>query len=407
MNDIFDKKSNAIDINTTYYLINWVKQFNNTQEKINLLIAWDHWEEEIRTMFNKHLKIIIFWLTKYSNSVNTFWSTYIKFTFDEKVFTCVFETLTIPQVFEYVYTKIWIEIDYINKIESPYEDDKVATIIKWLQDKYSAIANETKAKEDKAKIKAANKKDDLKLAELKKIINETIAEADEMEQKLMWMVSSSEMKKFKDTVNELKKLRMGRNSENLVEILEKVIWMIEDFELEYIDNLKKLEIWEIKNSIINELDVVTEYEKFKKSQKVTQISKLWNVTKTFDDIYYQNMWKSWIYYRLLGKEIKARVFNKESFINWLYKYSELIILFIIFDLTIYFLYPLIMAPGSWTEPKTAIFFYIWNFWLAGIIVYFWKHFMNKNQTITISVYVISILVFILLNRVIIRNFAFN
>lgn len=390
-----------------FYIINWIKQIWDRSEKINMIIDWKS-EEEIKDVINKHLKIIILWMSIYTwANIKEFWRTIFKFNYEWEEYTWVTTNWTIIEAYNFLTKILKLKLTYINDNQKVLEEEKVIKVLEEL--KKRAQQEEEQLKIENEKRKEKKKLDEPALLELKRIINEEIAEAEELSERIMWIITTSEMKMFKDTIGDLKKLRMSRNSENLVEILEKLMEMSEKFEEKYTEYMKNKEIWNLQDTTISNLDIVWEYKKFKKSEKVVKVWKIGKIEKSIDDVYYNSFGKKWIYYRLIWKEIKNRILKLDNFLSGFYKYSELFIIFILLDLTIYIIYPYLMKAiwsWDWNLEKLAVYYYLWNFWLLGLIIFGMK-FIKKDNLIKISIiYILTIISFVLLNRFIVYNFAF-
>lgn len=394
------------EVNKKFYQINWIKQIAEKSEKISLIIDWES-EEEIRNIANKNLKIIILWMSIYNWKIEDFWKILFKVSIENKEYTWVINSKNLVEWFNYISKTLWVVPSYINDNEKKLSDEKISQVIDELMRRDQA--EKDKQKQETEKRKAKKKIDEPAMQELKLLINDSITEAEELSERIAWIVTTSEMKIFKDTINDIKKLRMSRNTENLIELLENLMEMSEKFEDSYTEYMKNKEIQETADSVVTQLDIIWEYKKFKKSEKVTKVSKIWKVQKSMDDVYYSSFGKKWIYYRLIWKEIKSRILKLDNFLSWVFRYAEIFIIFVLLDLTIYIIYPYFLkAIWSWTWEleKMAVYYYIWNFWLLWTILYWLKYFIKQNLTIIIVLYSIGILLFILLNRFIVYNFAF-
>ncbi len=83
---------------------------------------------------------------------------------------------------------------------------------------------------------------------------------------------------------------------------------MEEIEMEYLNQAQAAETSVIENSFVTHLDLVREYEKYEKAQKV----KSGNLEKTPSDMYYIFFGKLGIYQRFLSKDISTKLGDRSK-----------------------------------------------------------------------------------------------
>ncbi|MEF2175631.1 MAG: hypothetical protein V3575_04110, partial [Candidatus Absconditabacteria bacterium] len=276
----------------------------------------------------------------------------------------------------YYYTKniLGVDVDLINNLINPVEEETVKEVISKIRE-----AENQKNTENKT-IKSRQEKqiDDKKLLELKEFISANLIEADELIEKVSNKISPIVIKHGKEIIDELKKLRMGSNIEKLTINFEKLINYMETIEIEYLEVQKKQEIGEQKSTIVTDLDIVKEYNKYSKSQKKQKASQFGKLNLEKDDVYYKFMGKPGIFLRLLGKDtiykLKEKTINSDESLYDLIKYTEIFVIFIRLELNLYFLYSYFICNSV-----VRYFNYIRPIGLLGLIIFFLKYLALPDQ----------------------------
>lgn len=363
-----------------YFETTWLKQVwtdeTAKQEKIQLLFETDTIDEV--NLILKHLWIVKLNAKIFEYSVEEFGSIVFQIDLKWKLYKWIIKKWilqndTIKDWYYYTKNILWIDVDLINNLINPVEEETVKEVISKIREAENANNTDSKQKTTKQEKQI----DDKKLVELKEFISATLIEADNLMEKVSNTISPIVIKHWKEIIDELKKLRMWSNIEKLTVNFEKLINYMETIELEYLEEQKKIELWEQKNTIVTDLDIVKEYNKYSKAQKKQKASQFWKLSLEKDDVYYKFMWKPWIFLRLLWKDtmfkLKEKTLNSDESLYELIKYIEIFVIFIILELNLYFLYSyFIWNPLEW------YFNYIRPIWLLGIIIFFLKNLAQKN-----------------------------
>ncbi len=383
-----------------YFHVSWVKQIQEKQEKVDLLIYSD-WQEEIKEVLNQYW-VVILSIKEFTDTPENFWS--VEFDFEHEWKT-IYWIINKDKVRDWYWILInyWLDVTYINSLKSPIASDKVKLVLKKLQKEFRDVHAQkwqdkySKYKKDTTK-KKYSKKDEQKI---KAIIDDTIQEYEILKENVKWHASWTYIKNAEDTVWELKKLKMWSNIEKMSRILETLFKQMQTIELNYISYCKKQEINEWSENIISELEFLFEYDKYEKTKKIKKMSSLTKTAREADDYYYSTLWKAWIYIKFLFKEAKNRLSNYNTVSAKLFELLEIFLIFVLIEFTLYYIY-ITKMTADWVS---GIYFYILNIWLLGFLFFMIKFLKRENIFINISLLIICFVVFSILQNLISNTLA--
>lgn len=225
--------------------------------------------------------------------------------------------------------------------------------------------------ERKKQIEEEEKKkyDDPYLKKLLHLTQQTFDDVEELLQKTQWCIPVDRIKKIKQSVDDLKKQRMGTNTEKIAEILDSIFLQMQEIEMLYLEERKKTEIFVIPESQVSDVDVDNEYTKMIKAEKVYHA---W-LNQTADDKYYIFFWNIWIYQKLLGKDFLHILQNISSVF-----YGFLMLIY--YSLIVLILWLWIFTFFVMDRYEDYYGIYTWLIWLGwlGLIMQIFQSLLVKN-----------------------------
>lgn len=384
----------------TFY-INCIKEEKNkTNDQVNLefLISTEN-EEKTREFTSKYW-IIILSIQEFLWDEQKFGNFYFEVNHWLNTFRIVpkKEKRSLQEICK-SYLLVWLDIvtirDYWNKLtelnikEIIYESRKKVEEEKSLQkiDKEKQQEKDRQFFEDKA------------LDRLKEVIKRILPRCDEILTVLAQAgeLSPKTLREIKDSEENIKKLSMWTNSEKIKDSLDKLFSTIEKLEPDYYKILEKN--WEK----ITEESVITYYNILKEDfnlQYAKNKSKAW-LSITANNQYYLIFWKVWIFLNFLKIDLLNKAVDINKVIQKLYDMIELSMLFIICEIAFYMI---IMYFVDETKIPNILIVLI-NASIIWLSFSFLKVLSKKNKYIFYGIIPLCLVLFFVLKRFIISNFA--
>lgn len=395
------------------FQIVWVREFTKdektTSKKVWLLIEVEKFQEA-RDFLNT-LWIVIISYKEYKWEKKDFGSVIFKADFNNKEITLISDIKKVKDTYDFFARDLRCKITYINSLVKPLPEDKVEIILKQLKkrvaDYYQRLRDEknNKTKSILEKLEESTEKQkQKKIDKLKNMVAWLIKDNEKNIKKYNWIVANLYLRQLKDITDNLKKARMWNNLNKMIMVVEDSLRISEKIELAAMDQMQKQEVESITWTLISELDVVLEYEKYKKADRLVKASKVQKVKMSLTDHYYSILGKVWIYPNLLVKETKNRA-EQNKLIDMLYWTFDWIELFCVFFLIITSLI-LLYKKLFWMSNFITNYYSILYVWLFSLLLYMFKQFRSKNLLNIGIVYLIIIVLFIIGRSFISSTFAF-
>lgn len=362
------------------YKVSWIVNSDSSYEKTQLLIEAES-DVQVREFLQK-ANLVILSIEQFSLDKKDFWAIEFRFVAPwNKEVLWVSEMPKLKQAYEFLTIKGRFKITYINSVKNPLSQNEVDLIMSKLEKEY--LRKIESEKESKA---SSEEKIDKNLMRFKEAIWETIKDWNELVSIVDWIVQPSLVRQLKLSLDWLVKLKMWTNREKLVSLFEDVIKLMEMVEIEHLEILKKNEIENIKWEVINDLDIVAEYKKYQNSINLKNVNKVWKATKWWVVVFYQTIWKPWVYLTMLYKETLLRIKENKTIVINLINYLEYFVIFLLLEITLLYMF---IWWNIWL-------YYLWNIWLFWILMFLLRMIKIKNNLILISVLVIFIALFLYL-----------
>lgn len=195
------------------------------------------------------------------------------------------------------------DIKYINQLDHMMPDAEIPALLEKLDSEFEEIQRKTRPKKQTDDIGNVVLKNDPELEKMKRVTGQAISDIEQIHTKASSSFALRRLSELKDVEDELRKVRMGSNIPKMRSLVSDSYRIMEEIEMEYLDQQQVAEKALIANSTITHLDLVREYEKYEKAQKV----KTGKLQKTPSDMYYIFFGKLGIYQRFLGKDINKKL----------------------------------------------------------------------------------------------------
>lgn len=348
----------------------WLITIWNVQINIGFLIEGSS-ETAVRNVCSKH-SIAVFGLIPFVGDPKTYGTVFFRFMEGKEEMTIYTQYEKAREAFTFFRSAQFL-ISYINNSKSPISDTDVPRVIEKLENEYKEnLTKDTWEKKnyfDKIS-KIFVERTGKSLSSLKELANVALSDADEIIQKSS-VHQSSDIIKIKNLEDELKKVKLWTNEARIRDAIGMLYHALEEAELKYLQAQKEHEVSLIQGSIVTYLDVLTEAEKFEKSQKVW---KAW-AHKSGSDLYYGFLWAVGLYNKFLTKDIKNKTKNIVIILDTLYTIFGMFILMTMVWLSLLQLINALYFKGSFF---TARFIDLWLIAICSAILMHFKKPVLKN-----------------------------
>lgn len=305
-----------------------IKETKNKKYNMDIVIKWE--SKDFIKAFLQNYNIIVLNISEYQKSIEDFGK--LKMVVEYNWLQVeVSSYLTDIESAIFIFSMIWFDISYINFIDdTKISKQKVADLILKNKKQVDDIRQQVKQVVTQKKEKERKIYKDDKLEKTVKIAQKTFGQIDSLLQKVWNNVSRDKLRDIKVMKEELTKLKMGRNNDKMSELLEKIYEKSDEINTEYLSYLQKNTFYPIPDSIVTNIDIVSEHQKLKKAKKIKEI---W-AKRDKDDNYYLSFESTWLYIKFLLKDIKNKFTDISKFVYNLFWYLELATLFIIVSTTL-------------------------------------------------------------------------
>ena len=379
---------------TMIYLVHTIKEVSS--QTINTDFVLEAADENEIKLFVSSYKLIVLWITPVKWRPNS-WQFFGVFnTPDNKSYKFCLKADSLEAACNRC-IELELPITSINDIKNPMTEEQsleyVKNLIQKKIDSDNIIAQETEIK------KKEHEKiiDDKRKDKIMEVIGETLIELTRLENsntnniKLLW-----EKRKLHDLKEQLTKIKMGSNLEKATSVLEETFALMEKVEIALLSDMKEEETKIISSSVISNVDIISELEKIKRANQTTQAG----TKKNNSDLYYTYLWIVGLYQKFIVKDIFNKFSQIKNVVISAIEYIEF--WFISCSVLIgFYLFSLLLDNNL----NHNIFISMITLWIWGIV---WKlpiAVRNSSFVINIIYIILAIISIIIIQRMIIINFA--
>ena len=164
-----------------------------------------------------------------------------------------------------------LNVTSINDKDQPVSLQQSKQLIELIKQK---IKQKETTKKEEQKTQKATQTQKFSHSELQKLIEiaeKAEKEAQIIEEKAAATISPNQIKVLHELRNELQKYKRGTNADKISKTLKGLFQTMEEIEMEMIENNKETETKLIQQSMISNIDVLTEYNKRQKADKIHKV----------------------------------------------------------------------------------------------------------------------------------------
>lgn len=363
-----------------YFHVIGIKEVKN--EKYNINIVLESESISIAKDFLYFHNIVILNISEYTKPLQSFWNLAIVVKNKPQNIKIISSFDNMYQALEY-FMIIWFDIIYTNFTnEQKLSDNEISEIIRNTQEKVKKIKEATKQelqqqKEKERKIYKDNK--------LNKILDISLSATQEVDLLLNTIdtskISPDKIRDIKLLSQELTKLRMWRNVNKMVEVLESTYQKIYEIQQESV--FGKTPQLLISWSSISDVEIEQEYFKYQKAQN---IKKIWT-RRSNSDSYYLSFETTGIYLKFLFKDLKKSFKDIYLFFFNLFDFFEIFFIFTTLILVIYIRFSKISYSIS---QDLFLYYFLIQAGVFGFFINITKLFRTKSIKINILLIIVAL-----------------
>lgn len=350
-----------------YFHIIGIKEDESKKYNIDILLEAES-EALLKNFLHTH-NIVVLNFSEYKSTLDSFWNLEVLIRYRQNTIRAISYLNDISSFVKYL-MMIWFDITYANFISSGrISDQDVTNIIQkaFLDAQESKSQITQKLKEQKDQEKKIYK--DEKLKKTIKVSLVAIKEAENILKNINNSVSQDKIRDIKIMSQELTKLKMWRNIDKMLEVLENIYHKIYEINHEYILNQDSKS--PINWSIITDSAINLEINKYQKAQNIKTI---W-AKRDFDDNYYLSFEQTGMYFKFLIKDIQNKAKNISNLFFNIFDYFEIFFVFVIVFLSVIFWFQKITYSLS---ENLYLYVFLTKMWVFGLSFFIVKIFRKKD-----------------------------
>ena len=369
-----------------------IKEVSKRNYNLDVLIEADS-ADFIRNMLHD-LWVVVLDVAEYPWDALSFWTAWIVLKYNDQDVNIV-SNLTNLRMVAHKFILMWFEIKSINFLDEWHKmSDQVAS--KLLQTAINDVELEKKVEKEDWQSEEKKEEVTYRDEDLEKTWAVAKWQIDDINEKIyaIWTkVSSKDLKDIRTMEQELWKLRMGRNIDKIIDLLEKVIVKALDIKQRYLISQKANEVPIFKWSWISDVDVMYELNILDKAKN---IAKIWK-SRTFDDQYYWTFWFAWVELKFLWKDIVRKFTDLTTLVFGSFEFIGYVVLFV---LIVCSLVLWLKWLWKWAELNSYLYVILIMFGIGGGIWYALSFVRNKDILVRIILmalrWISSVVLFLLI-----------
>ena len=377
------------------YKIQWLVALPNSQT--NILFLLDAADDKLAKLICSKYSIAVFTIEPFTDTPETFAKAYIRFLYEKNTYT-LYSNFEKAKDLYLLFYEAWLKITYMNNIQRPLSDTDVNRVLEKLEQDYK-VAHAPIEEKDKSYITQFTnlvlEKSGEELINIKKLaakaVDEAVVNLNKMTptelQTPYWI-------KVKNSVEELKRVRLWSNIVKIREQISRVYEMMEKVEMQYLEDQKENEVKVIEWSTVTYLDIVSEWDKYKKTMSLQKAKAQWGSWLS----YYAIFWSLGLYQKLIWKELQSKLNNVVVIVNGLY---DILIMFVMMTIVWLVLLQLFNTIAFQWSFFTTAFIDVWIMWICSALL---LKFKKPNITNLLIIWPACAWLYFLLHSFIYANF---
>lgn len=316
---------------------------------------------------------------------------------DGIMITCCVASDTVDHACER-FVALWLPIIRIQTSDKSVSQEQSDQLIMKYRSIYEQQNEQEKEQKEEGERQEHENIDSEKQQRVIAIIGQTVQDIEWIE-KEFWPhnIYREEIRQLHEIKEQLTKMKLGSNTEKSTLILEQAFSLMEKIEMSQINTMRQAEQQVVTNSIVSNIDIISELDKFKRAQEVNQA---W-MSQTTSDIYYTFFGISGLYQKFLAKDILQSLRQFQQSIATLIQTLHEWIFTILLTISILGMY---RYHATWAMNPFVGELLI-QYGIAAMISYIVLLFRRRNIIIVFLSLILAIVGVIIIQRLLIINLA--
>lgn len=332
-----------------------MKEISKKIYNLDVLVESDS-NDFVKELLHDH-GVVVLDVTEYPSEASAFGNVWVTISYQDQEVNII-SNLNNLRMLAHKFIIMWFDVKAINFLSGHKLDEKVATelltIVKRDVDMENDMNKNISQEEEKQEENVYRDE------ELERTLAVAAWQINDINNKIytIWSsMSSKDVKDIRTMEQELWKLRMWRNMDKIVELLEKVLIKALEIKQKYLATQRPHQKLIIRWSVVTDVDVQSELNILDKAKNISRIGK----ARTFDDQFYGIFGFAGVQMKFLWKDIVHKVTDVDNMLSVLFEFFHYLILFVLFicALTIWFksfwnsgeintyLYVILIMCGVW------------------------------------------------------------
>lgn len=300
-----------------------MKEIAKKTYNIDILVESDS-SNSVKEMLHS-LNIVVLDVAEYPWDASSFWSAGVVISYDGNDINII-SNLNNLRMLAHKFIMMGFEVKSINFLDGRKLNDRVAAEVLTLA-KRDVEMEQTMTK-DLWQEEEKQEENVYRDEELERTLSVAQWQINDINDKIysIWAsVSSKDLKDIRSMEQELGKLRMWRNMDKIIDLLEKVLIKALEIKQKYLSSQRPHERLVIEGSGLTDVDVQSELNILDKAKNISKIGK----ARTFDDQFYGIFGFAGIQMKFLWRDIVRKITDVENMLSVMFEFLHYLILFVL------------------------------------------------------------------------------
>lgn len=300
-----------------------MKEISKKTYNIDILVESDS-SNTVKEMLHS-LNIVVLDVAEYPWDASSFWSAGVVISYDWNDINII-SNLNNLRMLAHKFIMMWFEVKSINFLDGRKLNDRVAAEVLTLA-KRDVEMEQTMTKDlwQEEEKQEENVYRDEELERTLAVAQWQINDINDKIYSIWASVSSKDLKDIRSMEQELWKLRMWRNMDKIIDLLEKVLIKALEIKQKYLSSQRPHERLIIEGSGLTDVDVQSELNILDKAKNISKIGK----ARTFDDQFYWIFGFAGIQMKFLWRDIVRKITDVENMLSVMFEFLHYLILFVL------------------------------------------------------------------------------
>ncbi len=381
-----------------------IKEISWKNYNLDFLMEWDS-EDDIRSLLGKN-GIVVININQFQDEIQSFGKTKIEIIdANDQHYTIIDKDDEYKKIY-FLYSFIGFTIEHLAPLSSDAsvtEEALLVQIQEWKQqlDELRATELEHKGKKDEAS-SLSFKLNDTQIPKMQEFAELTVQKAQNILSSMKDKIPPQMLNNLNTLSQELSKLKLWTNTEKIKVVANEIIVLLNTIQKQQIDELKENEYLILEDSVVTNVDVAREVQRWEKAEEIKQVGG----ATTKNDKFYISLWKSWIYLKFLFKDMLKKISQVDTIVLalfnllWIGIYTSTVFFWLY---NVYVFYNHSIGNITWFIPLAEILI---DFWIASCLYLILRIVVKKNILWIVLGVIISTVLYFFIRYLVANTLSF-